>query len=88
MGFNKCCKNKPKNKACNPDWKPRVLDNSSVVLDNDDTQGCEKYRFAFGADEMACNAEMGLYYDFQVTILLFQSHLFKFLLYHDFNKPK
>ena len=78
MEFNKCCKNKPKNKACKPDWKPRVMDNSSVVLDNDDTQGCEKYRFAFGADEMACNAEMGLYYDFKVLFSFFNHTYFSF----------
>ena len=32
--------------------------------DVDDIQGCEKYRFAFGKDEMMMNAEAGLYFKF------------------------
>ena len=30
----------------------------------DDIEGCEKYRFAFGLDEMLINAEAGLYFKF------------------------
>ena len=73
--FNRCCRNIPEGKACVPDNKPRVLDNSSVLIDNDDTQGCEIYRFAFGADEMACNAEMGLFYKFKVFYKMGQEML-------------
>ena len=54
--FDRCCTGKPKDKMCKPDHATRN--------DVDDIQGCETYRFAFGLDEMAINAEMGLYFKF------------------------
>ena len=54
--FDKCCPGKPENKMCKPDHATRN--------DVDDIQGCERYRFAFGLDEMAVNAEIGLYFQF------------------------
>ena len=43
--YDRCCIDVPEGKACKPDNTPRVLDNSSVLLiDNDDIDGCERYR--------------------------------------------
>ena len=39
--------------------------------DYDDIRGCEKYRFAHGLDEMAINAEMGLYLKFDQYLTFF-----------------
>ena len=54
--FDKCCPGKPEDKMCKPD--------NATRNDVDDIEGCEKYRFAFNLDEMAINAEMGLYFQF------------------------
>ena len=54
--WDQCCVGKPEDKMCIPDGKPRN--------DVEDLKGCEKYRFAFGLDDMAMNAEMGLYLQF------------------------
>ena len=61
-----CCADAPEGAQCKTDGVPRVFDTNSSQLSNDDTQGCEKYRFPFGIDEMAINAEIGLNFDFQV----------------------
>ena len=37
---------------------------STYRNDVDDVVGCEKFRFAFGRDEMMMNAEAGLYFKF------------------------
>ena len=52
--WDECCVagKKPEDKMCKPDD------------DNDDIEGCEKYRFAFNLDDMTINAEMGLYLQF------------------------
>ena len=56
--FDKCCPEKPKGKMCKTDHAEPARN------DEDDIRGCEKYRFAHGLDEMAINAEMGLYLKF------------------------
>ena len=38
---------------------------STFRNDVDDVVGCEKFRFAFGKDEMMMNAEAGLYFKFE-----------------------
>ena len=55
--FDRCCPGR-QDLAC-------LADNATRNFE-DDITGCEKYRFAFGADEMAMNAEMGLYLQFDV----------------------
>ena len=57
--YDDCCPGKPSDMACIPDNKPRNFRN--------DIKGCEKFRFSFGGDEMAMNAEMGLYLQFDET---------------------
>jgi len=54
--FDQCCVGKPDDLMCKSDNKTRNF--------WDDKKGCEKYRFAFTLDEMAINAEIGLYYEF------------------------
>ena len=56
--YDQCCPGRPEGLACIPDNATRNFE--------DDITGCEKYRFAFGLDEMAMNAEMGLYLQFDV----------------------
>lgn len=48
--FDKCCVDKPENLMCKPN--------------NETTLSCERYRFAFGEDEMNLNSDMGLYLKF------------------------
>ena len=55
--FDKCCVGKPEGLMCKPD--------NATRNDEDDIKGCEKYRFAFGLDEMTINAEIGLYFNFE-----------------------
>jgi len=55
--FDECCVGKPEDLMCKPD--------NATRNEQDDIKGCEKYRFAFGLDEMTINAEMGLYYKFE-----------------------
>ena len=56
--FDRCCPGRQEGHAC-------LSDNATRNFD-DDITGCEKYRFAFGKDEMAMNCEMGLYLKFDV----------------------
>ena len=62
--YKRCCVGKPENLMCKPDNKNHWSRNTPWTA-ADDTRGCEKYRFAFGLDGMAINAEMGLYYKFE-----------------------
>merc|ERR1719318_949927 len=55
-----CCHNKPEGTYCRPDRE------SPDMEDNDLNYGCERMRFIVGADEIAINAEMGLYKQFEV----------------------
>ena len=56
--YDRCCPGRQEGHACLSDNKTRNYE--------DDITGCEKYRFAFALDEMAMNAEMGLYLHFDV----------------------
>merc|ERR1712117_139310 len=51
-----CCAGTPEGLTCRPD--------NATRNDVDDIKGCERYRFAFGKDEMMMNAEAGLYFKF------------------------
>ena len=55
--WEECCVGKPEDKMCIPDGKPHPNERN-------DKKGCERYRFAFGLDDMTMNAEMGLYLQF------------------------
>ena len=55
-----CCDNKPADKFCKPD-------SDTMEQDDDVHDGCEKWAFIYGIDEMALNCEMGLYRKFDVT---------------------
>ena len=55
-----CCHNKPEGTYCRPDRE------SADMEDDDLNSGCERMRFIIGADEIAINAEMGLYKQFEV----------------------
>jgi hypothetical protein len=55
-----CCHNKPEGTFCRPDRE------SADMEDDDLNTGCERMRFISGADEIAINAEMGLYKQFEV----------------------
>merc|ERR1719266_1323480 len=55
-----CCNNKPEGTFCRPDRE------SPDIEDDNLNGGCEVMRFISGADEIALNAEMGLYKDFKV----------------------
>ena len=57
-----CCDNKPSNHFCTPDSA-----HGGMEHDDDVHKGCEKWAFIYGIDEMALNAEMGLYLEFNVT---------------------
>merc|ERR1719483_870915 len=55
-----CCHNKPEGTSCSPD-------RASPDEDDDNLNGgCEQMKFIIGADEIAINAEMGLYKKFEV----------------------
>merc|ERR1719483_543290 len=54
-----CCHNKPEGAFCRPDRE------SADMEDDDINNGCERMRFISGADEIAINAEMGLYKQFE-----------------------
>jgi len=54
--YDECCPGRPEGLACIPD--------NATRNDVDDVVGCEKFRFAFGRDEMMMNAEAGLYFKF------------------------
>jgi len=64
---NKCCKDVPEGQFCKADRAgpndPDTSPNNWSPLN----QGCERFRFISGADEIALNAEMGLYREFEVT---------------------
>ena len=54
-----CCKDVPEGQFCKADReRPEDPDTSKWSPLN---TGCEKFRFISGADEIALNAEMGLY---------------------------
>jgi len=55
-----CCHNKPEGSYCRPDR------DSPDMEDDNLNHGCERMRFIVGADEIAINAEMGLYKQFEV----------------------
>merc|ERR1719347_605368 len=55
-----CCNNKPEGTFCRPDR------DSPDMEDDNLNGGCERTRFISGADEIALNAEMGLYKQFEV----------------------
>merc|ERR1712156_350936 len=64
---NDCCKDVPEGQFCKADRAgpndPDTSPNNWSPLN----QGCERFRFISGADEIALNAEMGLYREFEVT---------------------
>merc|ERR1719150_1212827 len=60
--YDKCCPGRPEGLACKPDNVTHSAQTLNPVDDID--KGCEKYRFAFGADESLINAEAGLYFKF------------------------
>merc|ERR1711962_1347562 len=66
-GEGHCCKDVPEGQFCNADRagpnEPDTSPNNWSPLN----QGCERFRFISGADEIALNAEMGLYREFEVT---------------------
>merc|ERR1719483_179254 len=55
-----CCHNKPEGTFCRPDGE------SAAEEDVNLNGGCEQMKFIIGADEIAINAEMGLYKNFEV----------------------
>jgi len=55
-----CCNNKPEGTSCRPDRA------SPDEEDDNLNGGCEQMKFIIGADEIAINAEMGLYKKFEV----------------------
>ena len=55
-----CCHNKPEGTFCRPDRE------SAAEEDDNLNGGCEQMKFIIGADEIAINAEMGLYKNFEV----------------------
>merc|ERR1712038_1224070 len=55
-----CCHNKPEGSFCRPDRE------SADMEDDNLNQGCERMKFIIGMDEIAINAEMGLYKQFEV----------------------
>ena len=61
-GYDKCCSDRPEELACKPDNDTR---SGLEEVTDGEIQGCEKYRFAFGLDEMMMNAEAGLYFKFE-----------------------
>jgi len=62
---DKCCRDVPEGQFCKADRAgPEDPDTSKWSPFN---TGCERFRFISGADEIALNAEMGLYREFEVT---------------------
>ena len=55
-----CCHNKPEGTYCRPDRESPDMEDDNL------NGGCERMRFIAGADEIAINAEMGLYKQFEV----------------------
>jgi len=55
-----CCHNKPEGAYCRPDRESADMEDDNI------NAGCERMRFIAGADEIALNAEMGLYKQFEV----------------------
>merc|ERR1739844_519750 len=55
-----CCHNKPEGSYCRPDREGPDMEDENL------NHGCERMRFIVGADEIAINAEMGLYKQFEV----------------------
>ena len=60
--YDKCCRNRPEGLACKPDNDTR---SGLEEVTDGEMEGCERYRFAFGMDEMMMNAEAGLYFKFE-----------------------
>merc|ERR1719232_1672054 len=56
-----CCNNKPEGSYCRPDREGPDMEDENL------NHGCERMRFIVGADEIAINAEMGLYKQFEMT---------------------
>jgi len=55
-----CCHNKPEGAFCRPDRESPDMEDDNL------NGGCEQMRFIVGGDEIAINAEMGLYKQFEV----------------------
>ena len=58
---HECCQGLEEGQYCKPDSD--LMEDDPNGINN----GCEKMMLIFGADEMAINSEMGLYFDFKVT---------------------
>ena len=58
--YDECCPGYED--SCRPDLAPHT---SAVFDPVNDVEGCEKYRFAEGLDEMLMNCEAGLYFKFE-----------------------
>ena len=58
---HECCQGLEEGQYCKPDSDLMEDDPNGI------NGGCEKMMLIFGADEMAINSEMGLYFDFEVT---------------------
>merc|ERR1719433_2223252 len=61
-GYDRGCRNRPEGLACKPDNDTR---SGLEEVTDGEMEGCEKYRFPFGKDEMMMNAEAGLYFKFE-----------------------
>merc|ERR1719450_829633 len=62
-----CCKDVPEGQFCNADRAGPNEPDTSEHNWSPHNEGCEKFRLISGADEIALNAEMGLYREFEVT---------------------
>ena len=58
--YDECCPGYED--SCRPDLAPHT---SAAFDPVNDVEGCEKYRFAEGLDEMLMNCEAGLYFKFE-----------------------
>ena len=67
-----CCQNVPTGQFCNADRAGPEEEDTGI------NKGCERFRFISGADEVALNAEMGLYRSQSVA----PRHLDKFTVFH------
>ena len=56
-----CCESVPDGLFCTPDSVNMTMKTPEEL---NDANMCERFRFISGIDEMALNAEMGLYFDF------------------------
>ena len=56
-----CCESVPDGLFCTPDSVNMTMKTPEEL---NDANMCERFRFISGIDEMAMNAEMGLYFDF------------------------